>query len=201
MVSKNNHDSKNKGYLFDDTPRGILEALLVAGGIAIALSTAPTLFMALAGIGYIISAQDRARRKRVQRSFQYLNRCGYVTKRDRSNGFRIVLTPRGRVRALHYTKRRALNTSVPRPKVWDRKWRLILFDIPTGERAKRNAFRSFIRRQGAVMLQKSVWVHPFDCVEQIDLLKHIFDFSDVHLRLIVTDSIGIDAEFRRHFKL
>lgn len=193
--------SKHKAYLFDDTPKGILEALLVAGGIAAALTFAPTLFVALAAVGYVIQAEDRERRKKLQRSFQYLTRHKYVRQYTDGTKIKIALTARGRSRITHHLQRHALYEPVEKPQVWDNKWRLILFDIPAAERSKRNAFRSFIRRLGARMLQKSVWVHPFDCAEHISLLRSIFVFSDEQLRLVVCDSIGDDAALRRYFKV
>lgn len=187
--------------LFDDTPRGIMEALLVAGGVALALSTAPTLFMALAAVGYVIKAEDRAKRRRLQRSFQYLMRNKYVTKDTTGKGARIGLTVRGKTRIMRHIRERTLLVPINRPKVWDRRWRIILFDIPTAERSKRNAFRALIRRLGAVMLQKSVWIYPFDCSEQVSILKSMFNFSDHELRIVVGDTIGDDEEFRRHFRV
>ena len=197
MVSNTQH----KGSLFDDTPRGILEMLLVAGGIALALTVAPTALMALAGLGYVIKAEDRARNRKLRSAFAYLARQKYIQKRQHGKAVRVELTQKGRRRILWYIERRTLSTPVERPQVWDKKWRVILFDIPAGERTKRNAFRSFIRRQGAVMLQKSVWVHPFDCSEQVALLKEVFRLTDEQLRLIVTHSIGHDATLRKHFKI
>lgn len=197
MVSKNQH----KGFLFDDTPRGILEATLMAGGFAVAMSTVPTLFLTLAAIGFVVSADDRVRRKKLQGSFQYALRRGYVRKTIDKNTLRIELTSRGRVRARALQDRRILSQPIARPNSWDGTWRLILFDIPSGKRAKRNAFRWFVRESGAVMLQKSVWIFPFDCSERVELLRRAFDFSEDELRLISTRSIGNDARLRARFHL
>ena len=188
--------------MFDDTPMGILEALFVAGGIAIALSTAPTLFVALASIGYVFNADDRAQRRRLQRSFDYLKRHKYVSLRTSAQGRAgHMLTDEGRRRIKRLLVRRALVAPFERQKKWDGKWRLILFDISTEERAKRNAFRSMIRRIGAIMLQKSVWVYPYDCSEHISLLRQFFNLPEDSLRLVESGSIGNDEILRKHFKL
>lgn len=187
--------------LFDDTPRGIMEALLVAGGIALALSAAPTLVMALAGVGYAIKARDHARHRKLQHSFQYLVRHGYAKREARKASVSFRLTPQGRKRIERYLDERKLLVQPPRPAHWDGRWRIILFDIPAAERTKRNAFRSLIRRLGAIMLQKSVWIYPFDCTEQISLLKNIFGFTGRELRLLSADAIGDESEFRTHFRI
>lgn len=191
------------GYMLDDTPRGLLETLLIGGGILATLTFAPTLFAVLGGIGMAIRTEDKAKRKRLHQSFQYLKRRKYVrviTSKD-ERGFRIELTEVGKRRASDIHTRRALLKPIPRPRVWDQKWRIILFDIAAEERSKRNAFRGLIRRLGAVMLQKSVWVYPFDCSEHVNLLKTFFDLSDKELRLIVSGSIGDDKELKKVYKL
>ncbi|HEY4514490.1 MAG TPA: hypothetical protein VJH69_04195 [Candidatus Paceibacterota bacterium] len=188
--------------MFDDTPMGILEALFVAGGIAVALSAAPTFFVALASLGYVLKADERVRRRKLQHSFDYLKRYKYITlKTFPQRRIGSVLTDTGRKRIERTLMRRALRSQFDRKKKWDSKWRLILFDISTAERAKRNAFRAMIRRIGAVMLQKSVWIYPYDCLESVTLLRQFFDLSEDSLRLVETDFIGDDRVLRKHFKL
>lgn len=197
MVSKTHH----VGSMFDDTSRGILEAILIAGGMTLALSVAPTAVVALAGIGYVLKAEDKERHKRIRAGFGYLSRKKYIQAQTSDSGLRIVVTSKGRREIQQHLLKKKLSEPIGRPRVWDKKWRIILFDVPSGERSKRNAFRSFIRREGAVMLQKSVWVHPFDCSENVVLLRQFFHFSNDQLRLIVTDSVGSDAHLKKHFKL
>ncbi len=207
MVRKSNIvQSPKKGkrdYLFDDTPRGLLEALLIGGGIVGGLTFAPTLFAVLAGIGYALKDNDNIRRKRLNNSFQYLKRKKYVrvTTRTRKDGrgIRIELTERGKQHGTQLRIKRALLKPVETPPVWDKCWRIIMFDISAEERSKRNAFRALVSRLGAVMVQKSVWLYPFDCSSQIDLLKSLFDLTEKELRMVVAKSIGNDAAFKKHF--
>ena len=199
MVSKFRHA---KGGLFDNTPRGILEALLAVGGITVVLATAPALLVALSGLGYVVKANDKASRRRASQHSSYLKRNNYLVFRSAGKGrVRISLSERGKRNALKSRVRRLLSAPLPRPTTWDQKWRIIFFDIAAEDRHKRNAFRMFIKRIGAVMLQKSVWVHPFDCTEQIGLLREFFTLSNTELRLVVAGDIGDDAPLRKHFKL
>ena len=188
--------------MFDDTPMGILEALFVAGGISIALSTAPTLFVALASIGFALKADDRVQRRKIQNSFNYLKRHKYVAIKTFSKETTgSALTNKGRKRIKRVLLLRALESLAEQQKKWDRKWRIILFDIPAEERAKRNAFRAMIRRIGAVMLQKSVWVYPYECSEHISLLRQFFNLPEDALRLVEASAIGNDLALRKHFRL
>jgi len=50
-------------------------------------------------------------------------------------------------------------------------------------------------------LQKSVWICPFDCQAEIELLREFFGFSEKELRLIVAEDIGEAKELKKFFKL
>src|SRR3989344_4093866 len=183
--------------LFDDTPRGILEALLIAGGITVALTATPALLLALGGIGFALNANDKIRRRKLASYGAYLKRRNYIAiKAISRNRLRVSLSPLGRRRALSARTRRLLSKPISRPKKWDDKWRLILFDIATEDRRKRDAFRTFIRKIGATMLQKSVWVYPYDCSEHILLLRDFFDFSKKELRIVLAENIESDGDLR-----
>lgn len=49
-------------------------------------------------------------------------------------------------------------------KAWDKKWRIVLFDIPEKERWKRDNLRAKLKELGFGMIQMSVWMspHPFE---------------------------------------
>jgi phenylacetic acid degradation operon negative regulatory protein len=44
--------------------------------------------------------------------------------------------------------------------VWDKKWRIVLFDIPESQRTVRQLFRLKLMDLGVRMLQSSVWITP-----------------------------------------
>jgi|GEM_PF-3677406 len=74
------HKDNKRGYLFDDTPRGMMEFLLIGGGLVATLSVAPTLLAVLAAVGYAFNASDVKTRQKIQNSFQYLLHHGYVSR-------------------------------------------------------------------------------------------------------------------------
>lgn len=47
-------------------------------------------------------------------------------------------------------------------KKWDKKWRMVIFDIEEIQRVKRRKFRDKMKELGLGMLQKSVYLTPFD---------------------------------------
>ena len=53
------------------------------------------------------------------------------------------------------------------PQNWDKKWRLLIFDIPEISRAARDLFRNKIQELEFYTLQKSVYVTPRPCEKEI----------------------------------
>ena len=63
---------------------------------------------------------------------------------------------------------------------WDRKWRVVIFDIAEINRSSRNALRRKLKDLGFGLLQKSVWVSPHDV---------IFDFREFVISRGLADSV------------
>ena len=43
---------------------------------------------------------------------------------------------------------------------WDRRWRIVIFDIPERRKSVRAKLRRFMQEYGFVRLQDSVWIYP-----------------------------------------
>jgi len=60
-------------------------------------------------------------------------------------------------------------------KKWDGKWFIVVFDVPEVERNKRNFLRKFLNEIGFFLYQQSVYVFPYECEEEIKLVKRIVE--------------------------
>lgn len=87
-----------------------------------------------------------------------------------------------------------------KPKRWDGKWRVIIFDIPEKKRGVRDQIRKIFIFAGLYRLQDSVWVYPYDCEDIIGLLKTDFGVGKDILYMIV-DEIENDKHLRQEFNL
>jgi len=83
---------------------------------------------------------------------------------------------------------------------WDRRWRLVIFDIPERRRSVRVRLRKFMDSCGFERLQDSVWVYPYDCEDLIALVKAEFRIGADALYLIV-EQMERDKYLREHFHL
>ena len=90
--------------------------------------------------------------------------------------------------------------SITKPKTWDGKFRLIIFDIKEWKRSSRDKLREWLMNLGFVRLQNSVWAYPYDCREIIVLLKANFRLGKEVLYL-TADYLENDEWLRKFFGL
>lgn len=62
-------------------------------------------------------------------------------------------------------------------ETWDGKWRIVMFDIPEEQKKLRNALRSILKRCRFKQFQRSVWISPFDVLDEVE--KYV-DENNLH---------------------
>lgn len=109
----------------------------------------------------------------------------------------VRLTDKGEIKLQEYERG---ELKIERPKNWDGKWRLIIFDIREQRRRIRDLLRRQLQELGLVRLQNSVWVHPYDFSEIVILFKAEALIGKDVLYLTV-EELENDRWLRNHFGL
>jgi len=167
----------------------ILGTVATAGVLAVAL-VVPGVFVAMKRLGFI---PNKRQKEYISSSASKMVRGGLL----RYNGKFYELTQLGKER-LHVWKFN--NFKFDRPKRWDKKWRVIIFDIPEKKRKMRDKIRHLFNQAGLYRLQDSVWVYPYDCEDILTLLKSDLGIGKNVLYLIV-DELENDKYLREFFLL
>lgn len=89
---------------------------------------------------------------------------------------------------------------IKKPRRWDKKWRMLIFDIKEKQKGLRNKIRNTLVSIGFRRLQDSVWVFPYDCEDFIVLLKADFHVGK-DLLYVIADTIENDGWLRKEFGL
>lgn len=131
-------------------------------------------------------------------AFYRLRKRGYLEVERKGRQIYITLTEEGRRRAGRF---QVNSLEIKKQKKWDRKWRLVIFDIAQLKKVYREAFRGKLKELKFYQLQKSVWIHPFPCRDEIELLKEFFGLSSKEVRLITSGDIGETDRLEKFFKL
>lgn len=174
--------------------KDIFNIVLVSGAVVLA-ATSPYF------LTNILAAHKRFRRypqKKVINTFVRLRKEGLIEIQKSNHQIHINLTPEGKKRAGIY---QINSLSIKKPKKWDGKWRLVIFDISELRRTQREAFRGKLKELGFLVIQKSVWAHPFPCHDEITLLRDFFGLNKKDIQLILAEKIEDDQELKKFFKL
>lgn len=179
---------KPKGEIVKD----ILLWLLIAGGIVIGGGAPIKLF-------FNSNQSKKRNRQSARNAFARLKKQGAILVEKSGHDYCITLTKEGKKKAGWL---QINDLKISKPQKWDGKWRLLLFDVEQEERWRRDALRSFLTRLGCVLLQKSVWVHPYDCRSEIDVLREFLGLDERHLKYVEADIRGEDAIWlKKRFRL
>lgn len=173
-----------KKYEHGEIAEIILSTLLVVGVIAVAV----TMPNAVQLFKYFIpkNSTDRAR---IKKSVSRLEMGGYIEAKGERKGL-FILTQKGREKAMRYAIEQMRIAS---QKTWDKKWRLVMFDVPEKKVQARRAINLALKKLGCVQYQKSVFITPFPCGKEIDFVGECFGIRE-HIRIIIaTDVEGADV--------
>lgn len=188
---------KYKYYLAkprSEIAKDIFTWLLVGGMVAVA-ATSPYF------VQNVIKGHKKWQKypkRKVSDTFYRLRKQGFIEIQTVNRQIYISLTKEGRKRAGIF---QIDKLKLTKPKRWDRKWRLLMFDVPQKRKIYREALRGKLKELGFLPLQKSVWIYPFECRAEMELLQDFFGLSQNELRLIIAENIGDDSGLRQEFKL
>jgi DNA-binding transcriptional regulator PaaX len=175
----------------------VIKWLMFAGIICIA-ATSPYFLINLTKSISKWRRYNRYKRRNISSTFSRLSQKGLIKINKKKNQIYISLTGKGKQMA---GRLQIDALEVKRPPKWDHKWRIVIFDIAQLKKNYREAFRGRIKELGFVCLQKSVWVHAFECRSEIALLRDFFRLNEKELRLIIANELGEDVRLRKHFEV
>src|SRR3989338_8043307 len=135
-------------------------------------------------------------KKEVQDEIRKLYQSKLVKKENLDGSITMVLTDKGKLKALTYK----FDEMKIKKKDWDGKWRLLIFDIPEKIRQGRNSLREKIKQLGFYELQKSAFIFPYNCKDEIDFIIEFYRLRK-YARFAVLESIDNEKHLKQIFSL
>ncbi len=170
--------------------------LLIEGGIILGLTNRPDKYFKI--VKKISKKWQKINERALHTAIRKLYQLKLIDCKEKSDGtISMTLTDNGKKRIVQYNLD---SMEIKRPKQWDRLWRLVIFDIPEGERKGRNALSSKLKDLGFYPLQKSVFIHPYECKNEIDFIVEIFNLRP-YVRLFTIKETDIELDLRSKFNL
>ncbi|HEY4499037.1 MAG TPA: CRISPR-associated endonuclease Cas2 [Candidatus Paceibacterota bacterium] len=170
--------------------------LLLMGGVALGLTHSPNRYFRI--IREMHAEWKKINRMSLRRAVKSLYQSKLLREMANTDGtITLVLNERGKKTALRYNLE-TLRLIVPNR--WDKKWRIVMFDVPERLKKVRDSFRFHLRQLGFKELQKSVFVHPANCEKEV---TYLIEFYNVRrfVRYIVADSIDTELHLKQQFHM
>lgn len=188
-------------FLYNDsvpaTAAKFLLAFLAAGPLLIAGAALPGLL----SITKSISHSKKYSKTQFQNAYKNLRHRKLIEIiKEGDDKFKIQLTNTGKKRVKEFSFNLL---KIQKPKKWDGKWRILVFDIPSKPaiyNQARNALRNKIKDLGFHQMQKSVWVYPYECTDEILFVAEAFSVQK-HIEIITAEKLLHEEKIKRVFKL
>jgi len=209
MSNKNNDDGGETSFkkLFEDKFLYNDSLPATAGKFLLAAIAAAPLLVVAAAAPNIFSATDRYTRrnkytkKQIQNAYNNLKQKKLIEIiQEGDEKFKVQLTNKGRKRVKEYCFE---TMEIEKPKKWDGKWRVLIFDIPSRPKIynqARNALRNKIKDLGFFQMQKSVWVYPYECEDELLFIAELFQVQK-HIEILTVEKLLHEEKIKRKFGL
>ncbi|MEK7664771.1 MAG: CRISPR-associated endonuclease Cas2 [Patescibacteria group bacterium] len=169
--------------------------LILLSGVAFGCSyTAQKQYKVLKFLG---KEWQKINKNELKREIRNLYRSKLIKEKKNSDGsLTFILSEKGKLKALtyHFDKMKIEKNN------WDGKWRIVVFDVPEKLRRGRDALREKIKKLGFYELQKSVFVFPYNCKDEIDFIIEFFGIRK-YVRYGVLDYIDNELHLKNNFRL
>jgi hypothetical protein len=170
--------------------------LLLLGGLALGLSgTSSRYFKVAKEIG---REWKKIERRQFQRSLKSLYESQLIEAIEHRDGTtELVLSKEGKRVALRYNLE---NLKIKQPPRWDKKWRMVMFDIPEKQKRLRRTLNFHLHELEFYPYQKSVFVHPFECSKEIEFVLEFYN-ARKYVRFVEATHLDNELHMKSHFGL
>jgi DNA-binding transcriptional regulator PaaX len=185
---------KIKNFRMGPTMQKVL--LLLEGGLALGLTGHPnSQFRIIKGVAKEWQAINRRVLREAIRNLYKSQMIDY--KENNNNTVSLILSDNGKNKILQFNLDKM---EIKKPAKWDKIWRMVIFDIPENLKAGRNALSAKLKNLGFYPLQKSVFIFPYECKNEVDFIVEIFNLRP-YVRFLIVKETDIDLDLKNHFEL
>lgn len=155
---------------------------------------------AFPGLGYLFKGNLRKKRfnkEALAQALRKLKKEGLVLTKKEEGKTTFRLSKKGKKKFLNY---KLEDLKINKPERWDGFWRIVAFDIPEEKKTARNALRRKLKELDFFKLQKSIFVYPYDCESEINLIREVFEIRPF-VNLIIAKSIENEEKIKNYFQI
>ncbi|HEY4519046.1 hypothetical protein A3A18_01795 [Candidatus Azambacteria bacterium RIFCSPLOWO2_01_FULL_44_84] len=185
---KTSHTNKRLGHI---TQKALI---LLSTGASLSLTRRPDRYFRI--IGSAAKEWQKINQRSLHEAIKKLYQSKMIDCKDNGDGITLLtISDNGKNRILKYNIE---NLKIKKPKRWDGLWRIVIFDIPESKKKARDAVSGKLKAIGMMPIQKSVFICPYNCKDEIDFITEIFEITPF-VRFITANEIDIALDLKRKF--
>lgn len=201
MNEKERYVEKLKDFLSADTTEAKIATVALC---VLAVASVPVLVLGAGAMGNAVqvfkmfkgsSNYSKKQIRSAVNSIKNQKLIEYIADKDGKTTVKITIKGEVRLRtfAIDLIK-------IKKHKKWDGRWRLVMYDFPIRFKKARNAFRWKLKDLGFFQFQKSAWIYPYLCEDEIIFIADFFGVGK-HVEILTVESILRDDKLKKYFHL
>lgn len=136
---------------------------------------------------------------KIKKSLKNLEQKEIIDLEEKDGKVFVRLKDKNNLTVIKYSIRTLLNLK-KKNKKWNKKWFLVFFDVPEIQKNKRNYLRRLLIYIGFYRYQKSIYIFPYECENEIKLIKKIVEGTK-YIKYIIAEKIEDENQVKTFFKL
>lgn len=168
--------------------------IALAGAIVALALTAPNALKMFAPLKKRKWWQSEEAEEEIKVFNEKLIKDNYLKKKTKDGKQYLYITSKGRREIINFE----IDDIEIKKRKWDGKWRIVIFDIPEKYRMARNVLRSKLKEIGFVIIQKSVWVCPYECEKEIAFIAKVY-MIEQYVNYLRADQIDVAKSLKTRF--
>lgn len=136
-------------------------------------------------LGYLLQTLRRLQKQKL------------VEIKDINGKQQMIITQKGKTRILEYSLD---ELEITKPKMWDKKWRIVIYDIPNRKKYLQEVMRETLKNLGFLAIQESVYIIPYPCYKEIEFLREYYHVGQ-YIKYLLVDKLEDDSAYMTYFGL
>ncbi|MFH1990476.1 MAG: hypothetical protein ABIJ19_01310 [Patescibacteria group bacterium] len=170
--------------------------LLLIGGASLSLTRRPDAYFRI--VRSIAKEWRKIDERNLRIAIKNLYKSKMIDYKENSDGtVDLVLSEGGKSKILKYNLDKI---EIKKPVQWDKLWRLVIFDIPEDKNKGRKALGAKLKELGFYPMQKSVFIHPHECKDEIDFITEMFELAP-YVRFLRVKDVDTELDLKERFHL
>jgi len=168
--------------------------------IATKISYLPSPYYALGNlIKALLEEEKNLSKKQIKKALYDLEKRQLIDIVEKDDEVKIYLQEKGKQKVFTRSIKLLLDYK-KKEKKWDGRWFMVFFDVPEIEKQKREFLRKYLKKLGFYQYQKSVYIFPFECKKEVELIKKIVEGAK-YMKYIIAEEIEEEEKIKKYFNL